>query len=209
MAYDKDKPDDADLISDSAGDLRANFSAIQTGGVPYEKLECANTSPPGSGKADAIYVYGKDANSKAELHARDEDDNEIQLTSAGKIGSTSTNYSMGTYQFSEAGSDPTFGRDQQITAWIVFNSDGNATVNGKKNCTVVKDSNWNYTITFDSNVKDASSTDYCVIGTTANNAIVQVTSKSAGSFTVSTLSTTDSVQKEPVSVNIVVIGGQV
>ncbi|MCK5018794.1 MAG: hypothetical protein KAS32_17155 [Candidatus Peribacteraceae bacterium] len=68
-----------------------NFSSSDTGqsvgeatiGMHKQVTLYAPISTP-TGIADHGFVYTKDVNSKAELHYLDEDDNEIQLTSAGQ-----------------------------------------------------------------------------------------------------------------------------
>jgi len=201
MVWDKSKPAATDLISDSQGDIQGNFQAVEEGDVPFERLECANTSPPATGKADSIYVYGKDANSKAELHARDEDNNEVQLTSAGKMGHTTTDVEMNSYTFDGT---VTFAEQQQIACWRVFNDA--LSVNFGQGCTVTKNSVGNYTITFDANV--VTTANYAVAGSGSSNVAVNASYNDTTSFTVITRSTTDSNAKDPGVCSIIVVGGQ-
>jgi len=50
----------------------------------HEKVTLLTGSAPTHG-ADKVILYGKDVGGKCELFARDEDGNEVQITSAGKV----------------------------------------------------------------------------------------------------------------------------
>ena len=82
-------PIDTNLVDDvDAGEHR--MATLREGSAPTQA-------------ADKIKVYGKDVNSKCELHARDEDGNEVQITSAGTIA-----FVTGSVQMYAGSSSPTW-----------------------------------------------------------------------------------------------------
>lgn len=149
MAYDEGYPTSSDQVS--AAILRENFLAIFEGRVNYEKSTLSNSSPPGSGTTDTFLLYGKDANSKAELHGMDEDSNEIQMTSAGSLGSTATNI-----KFESLTHDGTrsFGENNFIAAWALISHNGGSptvTLGSGIASATVPVSSATYTINIDAN----------------------------------------------------------
>jgi hypothetical protein len=56
----------------------------------HKKVTLLNSTTVSAGVADSGILHVEDDNSKGELFYMDEDDNDVQLTSAGKIGSDST-----------------------------------------------------------------------------------------------------------------------
>lgn len=86
MAWQTSKPAGSDAIQDSDDNIRDNWTAIETGLVPYDylRLEVQGSAP--TEIADHGLLYAFDVNAKAELHYEDEDSNDVQLTSGGKIG---------------------------------------------------------------------------------------------------------------------------
>lgn len=96
MAWDKDKPADSDLISDSAGDLRANFDAIETGDSSFlvdkfnlqEQAGDPSAITGASAALKAFRLYAKtDADSgQTEFFGIDDGGNVIQFSEGGLLG---------------------------------------------------------------------------------------------------------------------------
>ena len=55
----------------------------------HKKATLLVQSPAPASKANAIIIYGKDVDGKCELHTKDEDGNELQLTTGGAFNVTS------------------------------------------------------------------------------------------------------------------------
>lgn len=165
MAWSKTKPADADLISDSAGDLRNNFTAIEEGSGDFfqDKVVLKEQGSDPSVISNRNLVYAKEVGSQTELFARNDasGDSGVQLTDSGKMGSASTDIWF--ESFSHDSGTTTYNENNFVTAWGHFQSDGSdlaaAAVNG---LSAAKDSTGKYTITFDAAV---SSANYLVIGT--------------------------------------------
>lgn len=92
-------PADSDNVSEGAGKIRGTRLDIRERVAKDHYMDIAGTdadhgehqkitfhapeTSPGNPGADKAFMYTKDVNSKAELHFKDEDNNEIQLTTAG------------------------------------------------------------------------------------------------------------------------------
>lgn len=99
-AWDKDKPAGSDPLRDGDDDLRANNAALETG---FDQDHDFTTGSTQTGKHDQItfndplssapatvaasegVLYTLDVSSKAELHFEDEDENTVQVTTAGSL----------------------------------------------------------------------------------------------------------------------------
>ncbi len=90
MAWDAAKPAGTDTLRVSDDSIRANWTAIEEGGVPYDTLKLETQGSAPTPVADYGFLYTKDVSSKAELHYIDEDSNVIVITSAGSLGTAST-----------------------------------------------------------------------------------------------------------------------
>ena len=98
-AYEADPDDSTDDVGDGAGEIRdfkrnirermaidhyMDIAGTDADHGEHSKITFQAQYAPGSPGADKAFLYTKDANSKAELHYKDEDDNEIQVTSGGR-----------------------------------------------------------------------------------------------------------------------------
>jgi hypothetical protein len=90
MTWDKTLPAGSTAIRASDDQLRDNFVAIEEGGVPYNSLKLSVQGSAPTAVADFGFLYTKDVSSKGELHYRDEDSNDVVMTSAGSLGSSAT-----------------------------------------------------------------------------------------------------------------------
>lgn len=103
-AFDKDKPAASTILRTSNPQILANWAALEsaigqdhefsTGGTNSGKhlqvtFDDPLASAPATVAASEGVLYTLDVSSKAELHFEDEDENTIQITSAGKILSAS------------------------------------------------------------------------------------------------------------------------
>jgi hypothetical protein len=156
MAYDATYPASSDTVS--ASKLRENFLAVLEGRVDHEKVTLSNTSPPGTGSADKLSIYAKDVSSKAELHAIDEDNNEVQLTSAGRIGSSTTNATFADIRIGTPTTNYT--QDNFIRAWGYFaklsSGTGSHTLNAGVGLTSTRSSKGLYTVAITNALTDAN-----------------------------------------------------
>lgn len=102
MAWDKAKPAGTDVLQDSDNDIVFNNTALEaaldqdhdfsTGSTQTGKHTQITFKAPISTPANSPnegYFYMKDVAGKAEAHIEDEDGNEIQITTVGKIKSAS------------------------------------------------------------------------------------------------------------------------
>jgi len=89
MPWDSTIPTGSTLISASDELLQANFQAIERGNVtnvrkvPVYSRDSLGLSSDPTNAANVGYLYGKDVDSKVELHFIDEDGNVTQLTNVG------------------------------------------------------------------------------------------------------------------------------
>lgn len=105
MAWDTSKPAGTDAMKTSDEDIRDNWSAIETGLVPYDyiRLEAQGSAPTAVASHGLLYAY--DVSSKAECHYIDEDSNTIQMTSGGKLGASTTDILANTVNFGNSDLD--------------------------------------------------------------------------------------------------------
>lgn len=164
----KNKPASGDNLAASDKLLRDNFNAIEQGLVPYDYLTLEDQSSTDPTPATGFgYIYAKQANSKPELHWIDEDDNVIQLTTAGSFGNSNFNVdSSGNVDCTSISFDSgsnTFNASSFIKGWATFNgTSGGFSVLDSYNCTPTRDSTGVYTLTWGD---DFGSANYVVVGT--------------------------------------------
>lgn len=161
MTWDKTLPASNSKISSAPGQITANWTAIEDGTVPYQKLHLDNLGgdpTPASGFGD---VYGNLDGSYIELFYENDNADIIQLTSEGKIGTTSQAYLFDT--LSHDGTT-TYNEDNFITLWGQVSSAG-ALVNGT-GFTPSRTAAGNYKITFSTAFSD---TNYSVVATAFQN----------------------------------------
>lgn len=163
MAWQKTKPASSDLISTSQADIQGNFAAVEEGTVPGERWQFFNGNPPAAAVADTFQVYSKDVSSKAELHGRDEDNNEIVMSSAGRMGSPTTDATFQTIRIASDTFD--IGQDNIVTAWATITAAG-AVTDGKNVASVTLSDTSKYKITWSASTM--SNSNYAVIGMSAN-----------------------------------------
>lgn len=185
MAWDKTLPANSSKLRVSAGYIRDNWNAIQTGGVPYDKLklklQAANptreatygwsfTKDPGTGYAELYYLDDRNPASV------------IQLTNNGGIGATtqllygSAVITSGAYQNTQ---------NAFCSAWALVASNG--TLTEGFGLTSAKNSAGDYTLTI---TTPLSSSNYAIVGTVFSTStrarVLYNYSKAAGNFSVRT-----------------------
>lgn len=93
MAWNKNLPADATKLRLSAGIIRSNWDAIETGLVPYAKLKLARQAANPTRQNNFGWIFTKNPGTGfSELYYEDDRNpaSVIQLTSAGVLGSSST-----------------------------------------------------------------------------------------------------------------------
>lgn len=135
-AWDKDKPASSTSLRSSNPQILANWSALETSFGAFHEFSTGGTNSgenvsikfnaPISTPDDAankLWIYGKDVGGKIELHILDEDDNEIQMSSAGDLFSSTGLIVTGTSTFN---SSATLGAGDDLigsaTSDITFNT---------------------------------------------------------------------------------------
>lgn len=152
----------------------------------HRKVTLRTGSAPAA-VADKGLVYAKDVGGKAELFYRDEDGNEVQITSGGILNSLNlagAQTAAGVKTFSSIPKIPItaptvdaeaagkkYVDDQilaaipvaaRIKAWIAFNGTGTIAIRSSYNVSGITDNGTgDYTITWDTNFADDN---YCVVG---------------------------------------------
>lgn len=209
------KPANSDNLASSDKFLRDNFEAIETGLVPYDYISLQDQSSTDPTTATGFgYLYAKQASSKPELHWIDEDDNVIQLTSAGSFGNSNFNVdssgNLDCTSISFDGGTNTFNASSMVKAWATFiGTSGGFSVLDSYNCTPTRDSQGVYTLTWGTNFGSAN---YVVVGTaqsvSGNARIVmesEATAKAAGAAVINVRDTSGSVQDSGL-IDVVAIG---
>lgn len=87
MTFDSGYPTSSDAVV--ASTLQANFAAIENGTVNHDQLTLAKQSAAPNGVADKMLIYGIE-DTQTEFYVRGADDNAVQLTQDGKMGSSTT-----------------------------------------------------------------------------------------------------------------------
>ena len=108
-AFDKDKPASSTSLRNSNPEILANWSATETaldqdhdfttGGTQTGTHDQITFTAPISTPTNAAnvgFAYIKDVSAVVELHFLDESGNELQMTSAGSLGSATTNFLVNT-----------------------------------------------------------------------------------------------------------------
>lgn len=129
MVWNKTLPADSSPFRISAGLIRANWDAIETGGVPYDYLQLSEQVANPT-RADNIgWLYTKESASQTELFYEDDRNpaSVIQLTSNGRLGSSSTNIIVNTITIGSSSTQ--FTANQVIVAHCTVNGAG-VLVNG-------------------------------------------------------------------------------
>lgn len=124
MTWDPNLPTGTTPFSQVPGILTDNFNALEDGVVPYQKIHLADLGgdpTPVSGFGDA---YTKLSGSYVEFFYENDNSNIVQLTSEGKIGTTSTNYLADTISFDGVN---TYNENNMIVARADISAAGAAT----------------------------------------------------------------------------------
>jgi len=190
MAWNIAKPADADLISDSAADLRANFQAIEEGSGDFfqDKVVLKEQGSDPSVIADRSLVYGKEVGSQTELHSRNDasGDSVVQLTDSGRMGSATTPTTVQNIRF---GTETVDYDDSFVPrAWGLVASGGASFTINKNFIGVSSGGTGQYTVDItglgDGGANFADGDAYAVLATagTSINRFVSVTTKTATSF---------------------------
>ncbi len=190
MAWNKVKPADADLISDSASDIRDNFAAIEGGSGDFfqDKVVLKEAAGDPTVIADRHLLYGKEVGSQTELFARNDasGDSVIQMTDSGNLGSASTPIWFDT--LSHDSGTTTYNENNLITAWGHFtNAGADLDASAVVGLSCVRDATGKFTVSFDTAL---SSANYSVIGTVMATSgsdsahILQIHTLAAGQFQV-------------------------
>ena len=189
MAFNKAKPADADLISDSASDIRDNWAAIEGGSGDFfqDKVVLKEGSDP-TVIADRTLVYSKEVGSQSELHARNDasGDAVVQLTDSGRMGSATTPTTVQNVRF---GTETVDYDDSFVPrAWGLVASGGASFTINKNFIGVSSAGTGQYTVDItglgDGGADFASASSYAVLATagTSQNRFVSVITKTATSF---------------------------
>ncbi len=101
-AFDKDKPSSSTSLRNSNPEILANWAAIETSFGAHHEFSTGGTNSGDNlrikfnapiatptNAANKLFIYGKDVSSVIEAHILDESGNEIQISSAGNILSSS------------------------------------------------------------------------------------------------------------------------
>lgn len=195
MAYDKTKPANSDLISDSAADLRANFSAIETGDSSLLQ-DAINLQEQGSNpsaitgstaaaKAFRLYAKTDSDSGQTEFFGIDDGGNVLQFSEGGYLGARDMQAIL---QDITIGSN-SFVNNQNNFVWAYGRVPaGGGAVTGGQGLGTATESSGTYTIPFSG--KTPSNTNYTVMavgttGTTHNRtANVVYGSQTTGQFQV-------------------------
>lgn len=136
MAWDKDEPAEDRRINESDALIRANWSAIEEGGVPYDYIKMKSykigdtvIDPYADSGFTRLYCKDVTANSitKPELHFMDEDGDIVQITQQGDIGNgnwlvdSSGNLQANSITFD--GGTNSYGQDSISWSWVYWTED--------------------------------------------------------------------------------------
>ena len=142
-AFDKDKPASSTSLRNSNPEILANWSALETamdqdhdfttGGTQtgtHDQIKFTAPISTPSNVANVGFLYSKDVAAVVEFHWEDESGNEVQMTSAGSLGSATTNFLVNTITSSgliTANAGVTLGAGDDLigsaTSDITFNTD--------------------------------------------------------------------------------------
>jgi len=167
-------PTSSDAVS--ASDLRSKFVAIEDGTVDHKKLTLTVQGAAPGATADKFKLYALDVNSGgtdyAEAHIVDEQNNTMQLTSNGRMGSPTTNATALSMKYG-AGT-ASYGLGQMFSAWAFHDGTAGTTPTADFEMGVVARTNaadaatnGTFKFTFDTSMANAN---YAVFGTVDNTA---------------------------------------
>lgn len=127
MAWQKNLPGDDTKLRTSQTYVRANWDAIETGGVPYDKLKLESQGANPTREAGFGWVYGKNPGTGfTELYYEDDRNpaSVIQLTNVGGIGNSTVSLYANNITFNNG---TTFlDKNKQILGWLRVDANGTA-----------------------------------------------------------------------------------
>lgn len=183
MAWNKNLPADASKLRLSAGIIRANWDALETGGVPYDYLQLQEQAVNPTRQNNTGWIFSKDPGSGfTEFYYEDDRNPAIvtRLTNNGGIGALgqliygSAIVTSGTYQNTQ---------NAFCSAWARVNSAG--TLLSGFGVTSSRISTGLYEITF---ISALSHSNYSVVATTFDNTtpdhnrVAMMVTQAVGSF---------------------------
>jgi hypothetical protein len=193
MAWDKTLPADASKLRLSAGYIRANWTALENGDVPYVKLKLAEQAANPTRANDTGWLFTKQASSQTELYYEDDRNPALvtQISNNGGIGATSqilygsAVITSGSYQNTQ---------NAFISAWGSVDSSGNLTAGF--GVTSARNSTGLYTITFTSALSGANNYGVCATAYEDpgpnHNRVAMCTVRNAANFRIRTQRTDQS-----------------
>lgn len=148
MSWNAGLPQDSSKLRLSAAMIRSNWNQIQTGGVPYTKIQLSKQASDPTRQNNTGWLYGKNPGTGfTELFYEDDRNPStvIQLTDDGAIGSATATLET---QFITFNAGTTFlDKNKQVLGWLRVNSNGTAaSTSGDMTCS--KTGTGEYTITF-------------------------------------------------------------
>ena len=129
MAWNKDQPQNSTKLRLSAAIIRANWAAIETGGVPYDYLKLSEQLADPTRVDDYGWLFTKEEDSQTELFYMDDRNPAVvtQITKNGKIGLPTQGIWASTIQMDDTTPAFTFGINQMIIAMGHVTSAGTLT----------------------------------------------------------------------------------
>lgn len=188
MVWNASRPADSDRIRLSAGLIRDNWQAIETGTVPYDTISLQNqASFPALAGYNRLYGYTNPNSGQVELCSVNPANQIVLLTEGGKLGSIGQNavFANATMASFTLGAIPN-PQNAFCTAWVTFESDGTI-LQSYNVASITKGSTGFYRI----NLPFVLSTkDYCAVGMayesggTNSTRVMQVTNQTTSNITV-------------------------
>ncbi len=127
MVWNASRPADSDRIRLSAGLIRDNWQAIETGTVPYDTISLQNQAvlPPLAGH-NRLYGYTNANSGQIELYSVNPANQGVLLTEGGRLGSINQNAVFANTQTATftLGSIPN-PQNAFCNAWVSFDDSGN------------------------------------------------------------------------------------
>lgn len=151
MAFDKTQPTDTTKVRNLGTVIRPNWVAIEEGDSSFRAyaLNYQNRTPLGVSNdpatiADTYILYEKDDGAgNPELFGKDGSGNIMQMSEAGRVGGSSTNFKINNMRFGSGTVD--YGVNNIVSAAIRWNSSGAAL--SSFGCSIVRTSTGLYTVT--------------------------------------------------------------
>lgn len=188
MVWNASRPADSDRIRLSAGLIRDNWQAIETGTVPYDTLSLQNqASFPSLVGHNRLYGYTNPTSGQVELFSINPANQGVFLTEGGRIGSINQNAIFANTQTTSftLGNIPN-PQAAFCTAWVTFESDGTI-LQSYNVASITKGTTGFYRINLPFTL---STKDYCAVGMayesggTNSTRVMQVTNQTTSNITI-------------------------